>query len=276
MAGKKKKAKKSSNGWKKRLTMGVIAALVIAVFAVTMSNDGQPPVIYGHEILNKYPHDPKAFTQGLLYRDGFFYESTGLNGHSSVRKVKFDTGQIVKRHDLADEYFGEGLAFLNGKLYQLTYQKGKAFVYNAMNFNVESEFSYKGEGWGLTHDDTHLIMSNGTSVLTFRDPETFKIVRELKVREDGEPVEKLNELEYINGEIWANIWRSKRILRISPKSGHVTGRIDMRGLPPYNDRHGNEDYLNGIAYDQAAGRVFVTGKKYAYVYHIKVEEKKRR
>ena len=254
--------------------MAVFAVIIIAVLAGSMGKNDDPPVMYQYRLVEKFPHDPQAFTQGLHYEDGYFYESTGLNGQSSLRKVKADTGQVVKRHSLAEEYFAEGMTLFNGKLYQLTYQKGKTFVYDANNFKELKTFDYEGEGWGLTHNGTQLIMSNGTDKLTFRDPETFEVVRTLKVHESGSPVSKLNELEYINGEVWANIWRSKRIVRISPQNGRVTGRIDMRGLPPYKDRHGDEDYLNGIAYDVAGQRVLVTGKKYGYVYHIEVTEKR--
>ena len=254
----------------------VIAGVVLALLAVALAGtlgSGGPVIAYEAEITAKYKHDPSAFTQGLLYEDGFFYESTGLRGQSTLRKVRAETGQVIQRHDLAAPYFAEGLALLDGKLYQLTYQENTLFVYDAGNLRQLAELRYEGEGWGLTHDGKRLIMSNGTEELTFRDPERFHVKRRVRVREKGRPVDELNELEYIDGEVWANIWRSKRIVRIDPGNGRVTGRIDLRRIPPREDRTGEEDYLNGIATDPKSGRIFVTGKRYAFVYEITLSEK---
>ncbi len=225
---------------------------------------------YSINIVAKIPHDPDAFTQGLVYLNGTFFESTGVRGKSSLRKVDPKSGQVLLKHDLGEAYFGEGLAFFKGVLVQLTYKEGKAFVYDSETFEPLNEFSYEGDGWGLTHDDHQYIMSNGTDTISFRDTVDFTVKRTIKVREEGRAVDKINELEYINGEIWANVWQSKYILRISPKDGRVLSRINLRRFPPHEDRTGDEDYLNGIAYDVEGDRLFVTGKYYANIYQIEL------
>ena len=221
-------------------------------------------------VVRTYPHDSKAFTQGLLYRDGFLYESTGLNGRSSLRKVKLETGEIVQRVDVEQKHFAEGLTDFGGRLYQLTYQSRLGFVYDLRTFAQERSFPYEGEGWGLTHDATRLIMSDGSASLRFLDPATLRETGRITVLDGPQPVRNLNELEYIKGEIFANIWQTDEIVIIQPGAGRVTGRINLRGLLPASDRTGVVDVLNGIAYDAAGDRLFVTGKLWPKVFEIRL------
>lgn len=223
-------------------------------------------------IVNEYPHDPDAFTEGLVFSKGFLYESTGLNGRSSLRKVELQTGRVVKEYDLPLRYFGEGLAVSGGALVQLTWKTGKGFVYNPETFAVEREFDYTGEGWGLTSDGSSLIMSNGTGELVFLDPRTFEKKYSLPVQDAGKPVRFLNELEYIKGEIYANIWQEDFIAVISPKTGQVTGWINiapLRGRLPAGTK---VDVLNGIAFDAERDRIFVTGKNWPRLFEIQITE----
>ena len=232
---------------------------------------GPPPPTYGYTLVHSYPHDPQAFTQGLIFRDGFFYEGTGLNNRSSLRKVKVETGEVVQIKPLSGQYFGEGITDWNGSLLQLTWQSEIGFVYDMQSFEQTKTFSYKGEGWGLTHDDTRLIQSDGTAQLRFIDPATLKETGRITVRDAAGPVEQLNELEYVKGEIFANVWQTDRIARISPKDGRVTGWIDLSGLLPPAERNvGGGAVLNGIAYDAAGDRLFVTGKLWPRVFEIKL------
>jgi glutaminyl-peptide cyclotransferase len=228
-----------------------------------------PPDSY--DIVHTYPHDTHAFTQGLIYVDGHLYESTGLNGRSSLRLVDLTTGNVLQKHDLPAEYFGEGLTDWGSTLIQLTWTSHKALVYDRFSFSLERTFDYEGEGWGLTHDATQLIMSDGSSSLRFLDPKTFRVIRRLKVIDaDGRPVENLNELEYIRGEIYANVWQTDDIVRISPRTGKVLGRIDLRGIIDKRELREQGAVLNGIAYDSAANRLFVTGKLWPKLFEIKV------
>lgn len=228
-----------------------------------------PPRSFGYTVVRSYPHDRQAFTQGLIYRDGVFYEGTGLNGRSSIRKVKVETGEVLKIHGLSADLFGEGITELHGRLYQLTYQSGLGFVYDLASLQQLRTFHYTGEGWGLTHDGARLIMSDGSPQLRFLDPETLKETGRITVRDPSGPVANLNELEYVKGEIFANVWETDRIVRISPKDGRVTGWIDLSGLLPASDRS-PEAVLNGIAYDAAGDRLFVTGKLWPRVFQIKL------
>ncbi|MFC1781933.1 glutaminyl-peptide cyclotransferase, partial [Planctomycetota bacterium] len=212
----------------------------------------------------------QAFTQGLVWADGVFYEGTGLPGYSSLRKVEIETGRILQLHKLPDEYFAEGITIFGDKIIQLTYQSNVGFVYNKETFELLEEFSYSSEGWGLTHNSEHLIMSNGTNKLYFMDPVTFQIASELEVYDDNIPVWNLNELEYIRGEIYANVWQADLIAIISPKTGNVTGWIDLSGLLPLQDRTDQIDVLNGIAYDPTNKRLFVTGKNWPKLFEIKL------
>lgn len=223
---------------------------------------------YGYRIVNTFPHDPEAFTQGLEFHGGHLYEGTGLKGKSSLRRVELRTGRVLQIHRLPSEYFGEGITILGDKLYQLTWQNGVCFVYDRRTFRQITQFRYNGEGWGLTNDGKSLIMSDGTETITFRDPDTFAAVRTITVRAQGKPVKNLNELEYIEGEIWANIWYSDVIARIDPSTGIVKAWVDMEGLP-VKDRD-IEAVMNGIAYDRENKRVFVTGKNWGKLFEIEL------
>jgi glutaminyl-peptide cyclotransferase len=225
--------------------------------------------VEGYRVVHTYPHDSSAFTQGLVMVDGMLYEGTGLNGRSSVRAVDLATGRVLQSLKVPDKYFGEGLTDWGGNLIELTWLAHRGFVYDRFSMRVVKTFEYKGEGWGLTHDRQHLIMSDGTPVLRFLDPVTFKVVRTLAVSDGGKPVKELNELEYIHGEIYANVWQTDRIARISPATGEVIGWIDLSGLLGDETRDGNA-VLNGIAYDQKNDRLFVTGKLWPKLFEIKL------
>lgn len=225
---------------------------------------------YTYEVIRAYPHDPTAFTQGLVYHQGMLYESTGLNGQSSLRRVELQTGQVLKKIDVPQQYFAEGLALFNNRLYQLTWLTQTTFVYDLDSFGALKTFGYTGEGWGLTHDDHSLIMSDGTNQIRFLDPETFQVQRTITVLDGASPVRELNELEYIKGEIFANIWQSDRIARIDPPTGRVTGWINLSGLLSSEDRTRPVDVLNGIAYDETGDRLFVTGKLWPKLFEIRL------
>ncbi|GBC77242.1 hypothetical protein HRbin08_00714 [bacterium HR08] len=231
------------------------------------------PILYGYEIVRVYPHDPEAFTQGLVYEGGYLYESTGLHGRSSLRKVELETGRVVKMHRLPPEFFGEGLTLWRDRLIQLTWHERTGFVYEKETFRLLRTFTYATEGWGLTHDDRHLIRSDGTATLYFLDPETFHEVRRLEVRDRGRPVRFLNELEYVRGEIYANVWQTECLARISPRTGRVLGWIDLTGLLSPEDRARPVDVLNGIAYDAERDRLFVTGKLWPKLFEIRLKKK---
>jgi glutamine cyclotransferase len=223
-----------------------------------------------YKIVHVFPHDPSAFTQGLIYKDGFLYEGTGLNGKSSIRKVDLENGITRQRYDLPSQYFGEGITDWGGNLLELTWTSNTCFVYDRKTFRLLRTFHYEGEGWGLTHDDKHLIMSDGTAQLRFIDPESFRELKRVTVTDNGKPIQNLNELEYINGEIFANIWMSDKIAILSPKTGKVLRWLDLSGiLPEHNTLAGNA-VLNGIAYDASSGRIFVTGKLWPKLFEIKL------
>jgi glutaminyl-peptide cyclotransferase len=247
-------------------------AFVLALVAL-FAGQATPQVVNvaTYQIVRSYPHDPKAFTQGLLYLDGHLYESTGLNGHSSIRMVDLNSGRVLQKYDLPADQFGEGLTDWGSTLVQLTWQAHKGFVYDRFSFTLLKTFSYQGEGWGLTHDDHQLIMSDGTSYLRFLDPKTFGETRRIHVISlNGQGIEDLNELEYVHGEIYANIWHSDRIARISPKTGKLLGWIDLTGLRDQSTQGNPDAVLNGIAYDAKDHRLFVTGKLWPKLYEIKV------
>ncbi|MHB1021921.1 MAG: glutaminyl-peptide cyclotransferase [Acidobacteriaceae bacterium] len=231
---------------------------------------GQPANMAGYKVVHTYPHDSSAFTQGLLYLDGHLYEGTGLHGQSSVRMVDLTTGRVLQHYDLPQQYFGEGLTDWGSTLVELTWQAHEGFVYDRFSFRLLRTFTYSGEGWGLTHDSKSLIMSDGTPYLRFLDPKTFKEVRRIEVTDRGKPVKELNELEYVRGEIYANVWMTDRIARISPATGRVLGWIDLRGLLPLVERRDDNAVLNGIAYDAKGNRLFVTGKLWPKLFEIKV------
>jgi len=230
---------------------------------------GHEPPTYSYKVVRSYPHDHAAFTQGLIYRDGFLYEGTGLYGQSGIRKVKLETGEVVNFRALPSQYFGEGITEWKGSIFQLTWRSEIGFVYNASTFEPTRTFQYRGEGWGLTHDGQRLIRSDGTAVLRFINPHTLKETGRITVRDPNGPVQELNELEYVRGEIFANVWETQRIARISPKDGRVTGWIDLAGLLPPADQPGT-DVMNGIAYDEKGDRLFVTGKLWPKLFEIKI------
>jgi glutamine cyclotransferase len=233
----------------------------------------EKPAAYTYEIKNVYPHDRGAFTQGLIYKDGILWESTGQYGESSLRKVDLKTGKLLKFVPVPREFFAEGMTVFRDKVFQLTWQNNKGFIYAPADFAKTGEFKYAGEGWGLTHDSDSLIMSDGTSQIRFIDPETFAVRRAVAVTEEGRPVAELNELEYVRGEIYANVWQTDRIVRIDPKTGNVTGTVDLAGILPEADRNADTDVLNGIAYDEAGERLFVTGKHWPKLFEIRLVRK---
>lgn len=236
--------------------------------------DWRKHALLTYEVVKEFPHDPTAFSQGLLMSQGQWVESTGGNGATSIRRVEKETGRVLLKKDLANDFFGEGVAELNGKLYQLTWQNQQGFVYDAKTLQWQKNFAYQGEGWGLTTDGKSLIMSNGSERLRFLDPTTFRVQREIIVRRDGKPATQLNELEFIEGEIFANVWHSDEILRINPADGTVVGVIDLTGIDAASPRRDPEFVLNGIAYDAATGEIFVTGKCWPKIYQIRLVEKK--
>jgi glutaminyl-peptide cyclotransferase len=244
--------------------------LSIAAGAFWIATGAFAPAADTYRIVAVYPHDAQAFTQGLIYVDGRLYESTGLPGRSSLREEDLQTGRILNYQPLANQYFGEGLTDWDNTLIQLTWQAHLGFVYDLRTFKLLRTFHYAGEGWGLTHDDKDLILSDGTAKLRFLDPATFGEVRSVTVRDHGGPVTELNELETVHGEIYANIWHSDRIARISPATGAVLGWIDLKGLLPASERTDPEAVLNGIAYDAQENRLFVTGKLWPKVFEIQV------
>ena len=257
-----------------RLRLKWIAACALAAVAVGAAAWAQlhgrsTPAVAGFKVVAVYPHDPNAFTQGLAIAGGQLYEGTGLYGQSAIRKVDLSTGRVEKQRSINSTYFGEGIAILDGHLYELTWQNGLGIVYDLATFTQQRTFQYTGEGWGLTQDGKQLILSDGSSKLRFLDPQTFAVVREIDVRDHGQPVTKLNELEYIDGEIWSNVWYDDRIARISPATGEVLGWIDLAALYPKSARS-SEAVLNGIAYDAAAKRLFVTGKNWPQLYEIEI------
>ena len=226
---------------------------------------------YTCEVVRSYPHDPAAFTQGLAFADGFLYEGTGLEGKSSLRQVELTTGRVLRRHNLAADLFGEGIALVADRIVQLTWKDGLAFVYDRETFAEGEPFRYGGEGWGITYDGTHLIVSDGSDTLRFRDPQTFAEVRSVKVRRQGHPLECLNELEYVEGEIYANVWQYDFIARIDPRTGKVVGSIDVAGLYPAEQRREPAaDVPNGIAYDARSKRLFLTGKNWPRLFEVRV------
>jgi glutaminyl-peptide cyclotransferase len=227
--------------------------------------------VLGVNVVRTYPHDPHAFTQGLEYYGGYLYESTGIAGESTLRKVALETGDVVQKVSLPLQYFGEGLTIFRGKIYQLTWLSKKGFVYDLRTFRQIADFPYDGEGWGLTHDDTSLIMSDGTNKIRYLDPVSFAVTRTLEVYAGREAVVNVNELEYVNGQIFANIWHSPRIARIDAHSGQVLAWFDLTTIAA-KEQHSAEAVLNGIAYDQGGDRLFVTGKNWANVFEIKVKD----
>lgn len=222
-----------------------------------------------YEVVNVYAHDPGAFTQGLTYTDGVLYESTGLNGRSSLRRVALETGQVLQQRNLTEQYFAEGLVLFDDRLIQLTWQNRVGFIYDKDTFEPTGTFSYATEGWGITQDGSQLIMSDGSATLRFLDPQTFEVKREVRVTDNGQPVMRLNELEYVNGAVFANVWQTDLVARVDPQTGRVLSWIDLSGLLTPEER-ANADVLNGIAYDAVGDRLFVTGKLWPKLFEIRL------
>lgn len=257
------------------LTQGLLAftltrlPLIITLLA---SASAQAPE-FTYQIIHVYPHDRSAFTQGLEYRDGFLYEGTGQEGHSTLRKVKLETGKVIERIDLAPNYFGEGITVLKNRIFELTWRSQTGFTYDRATFKRLGTFSYPGEGWGLTNDGTTIYMSDGTPQIRVWDPQTLQERKRILVRDGNQAIENLNELEFIKGEIYANVWTTNRIVRFSPIDGHVIAWIDLTGLLKPADLNPPVDVLNGIAYDAAHDRLFVTGKLWPKLFEIKLVPK---
>lgn len=258
-----------------------ILIVFLALAACSCGPGTQAHVIpqYGYQVVHTYPHDSQAFTEGLFYKDGFLYESTGLEGESTVRKVRLETGEVVQKIDLPAQYFGEGIINWKDRLIQLTYKAEMGFVYDLASFNVKSSFTYPGEGWALTQDGKHIYMSDGTPQIRIWDPETLKETGRITVMDDNGPVQNVNELEWVKGQIYANVWMTDRVARIDPGSGKVVGWIDLTGLlPPADHVDGADgaDVLNGIAYDAQHDRLFVTGKRWPKLFEIRLVKKSDR
>ncbi len=251
-----------------------IASLALLACAATLCVAWAFTPARGHrvdqvEVVAEFPHDVEAFTQGLAIVDGQLYEGTGQYGRSELRKVDLETGRVLQRVPLDRRYFGEGIAIWGDRIIQLTWKAGLAIVYDKETLKPLGTFRYEGEGWGLTHDGEHLIISDGSSTLRFLDPKTFKVVRRLPVTNNRRRVTRLNELEYVNGDIWANVWMEDYLVRINPENGEVVSTVDLRGLMPR--RPHEQAVLNGIAYDDKSGRLFVTGKLWPTLFEIKLK-----
>jgi glutaminyl-peptide cyclotransferase len=245
-------------------------ATALGALAATASVQATVPV-YGYHVVHVYPHDTSAYTEGLFYKDGYLYESTGEAGESTVRKVELETGKVVQRHDVPAQYFGEGIVDWGQHIVQLTWKDQLGFVYDLASFKQQRTFNYPGEGWALTRDDKHIYMSDGSPVLRVLDPDTLATVGSIMVTDEGKPVVNLNELEWVKGEIYANVWMTDRIARIDPATGHVTGWIDLSGLFDYAKLPDPaNDVPNGIAYDAQHDRLFVTGKRWPKLFEIKL------
>lgn len=241
---------------------------VLGLLLVASSLWGQ----WGYQVVKTYPHDREAFTQGLQFKDGFLYEGTGLQGRSTLRKVKLETGVVLQKLSLPGQYFGEGIAIVGERIVQLTWQSEVGFVWGLKDFKLQRQFTYKGEGWGLTTDGKNLYFSDGTDEIRVLDGNTMAELRRIRVRENGRPVRELNELEWVEGEILANVWQTDRIVKVNPLDGRVMGSVDLSGLLSPGERVGT-DVMNGIAYDAAGKRLFVTGKLWPKVFEIKLVKK---
>lgn len=251
----------------RRTRLVPIAALLTMMFSASLP--AAAPVS-GYKVVAQLPHSTDSYTEGFFYRNGLFYEGTGLKGSSAILVVEPESGKILQRRSLPGEYFGEGIIDWGPDIYEWTWQSHICFVYDRFSLRSVRQFSYTGEGWGMTRTAHYIITSDGTSTLRFRNPTTFKETRHVIVKDGKTPVEQLNELEYVKGEIYANVWHSDRIARISPRDGHVIGWIDLTGLMPERGRPDAESVLNGIAYDAQRNRLFVTGKRWPFVFEIKI------
>lgn len=253
------------------LAAGVVVAVTITA-AASQSLTPAPAPVFGYEVVRAYPHDAQAFTQGLLFLDGHLYESTGLNGRSSVRKVRLETGAVLAKRTVDSRYFAEGLTHWGDRLLQLTWETGLGFVYDRASLAPRRTFRYSGEGWGLAQDGRRLILSDGTADLRFLDPESLIETGRVTVRDAGAPVTRLNELEVVEGAVYANVWLTDRIAIIDPETGRVTGWLDLSGLGPAGAA-GSDAVLNGIAWDAAGKRLFVTGKLWPQVFEIRIRRR---
>ena len=252
-----------------------LLALLGAVCACSCSESPAPTTsnitpVYSYNVVNTYPHDRSAFTQGLVFEDGVLYEGTGLNGRSTLRRVELETGEVLQIHELPAQFFGEGVTVYGNDIIQLTWQSHVGFVYDRDSFELLQEFNYSTQGWGITHDGERLIMSDGTATLYFLDPETFEEIGRVGVYDNDGSVNRLNELEYVQGEIYANVWQTNCIARIDPQTGQVVGWIELKGLLTPEDRGEPVDVLNGIAYDAENARLFVTGKLWPKLFEIEL------
>lgn len=255
-----------------RPKLAALALLAAAAPAVSVAGAAVP--VYGYEVKHSYPHDPQAFTQGLLFRNGVLYESTGLNGRSSVRKVALETGKVLLKTDIPQQYFGEGITAVGNLIIGLTWTSQTGFVFDSETLQLKQTFSYPGEGWALATDGERIYMSDGTAYIRVLDPKTMQQTRRIRVTADGEPVTQINELEWVEGQIYANIWQTDRIARIDPFSGRVVGWIDLAGLAAKAGiASGSDNVLNGIAYDSAKRRLFVTGKLWPKLFEIELKKK---
>jgi len=262
------------NRYFKILVIGLLA--LTGVFSIYHYSNLEPSAnskvipVYTYKVINTYPHDQSAFTEGLVFEDGILYEGTGLHGHSTLRRVKLETGEILQICELPPQFFGEGVTIYKNKIIQLTWKSNIGFVYDKHGFKLLKKFNYPDEGWGITHDGEHLIMSDGTATLHFLNPETFEEISQIEVFANSIPVTRINELEYIQGEIYANIWLTELIARIDHLTGQVIGWIDLKGILNLKDHTETVDVLNGIAYDAKNNRLFVTGKYWPKLFEIEL------
>ncbi len=254
------------------LLLLIAILMVSAAFVVSVINQtaDQEVVYYTYNIVNTYKHDESAFTQGLVYDDDALYESTGLYGFSTLRRVDLESGEVLQSYSLPESYFGEGITICDNRIIQLTWLENKGFVYDKHSFELIQEFNYPTEGWGLTYDGNKCIMSDGSAYLFFLDPLTFESIGHVEVLDATTPVSRINELEYVNGKVYANIWMKDKIAIISPQTGKVEGWIDLNGLQDFED-HSSDEVLNGIAYDAVEERLFVTGKKWSNLFEIELK-----
>lgn len=261
---------------KKFASLAALVALLLARSvthpAPVAAQSGAPMPMFGYTVVHSYPHDRDAFTQGLQVVDGVFFEGTGLNGRSSIRRVKIESGEVLQRREVPPQHFGEGITVKGNELFQLTWQSGLAFVYDKTTFAPKRQYRYQGEGWGLTQDATSFYMSDGSEYLRVLDPATFGETKRVRVVAAGQPLKNLNELEFVKGEVLANIWQTDYVARINPSTGVVTGYIDFRGLLTPREREGT-DVLNGIAYDDKTDRLFITGKLWPRVFEVRITRK---
>ena len=250
------------------------AALALLAMFTVASHAAPPTPVYGYTVVAKYPHSTNNYTEGLYYKDGKFFEGTGMEGRSGLQVLDPATGKILLRHDMPSSFFGEGIIDVGSNILQWTWQAHLGIVMDAKTLKPVRTFSYTGEGWGMARDAKNVITSDGTNILRFRNPATFAEVRHIEVKDNGKPIDQLNELEYIKGEIWANVWHQEKIARISPKDGHVIAWVDVTGILPQGQKRDEESVLNGIAYDEAKDRIFITGKQWPTIFEIKVAPKK--